>query len=85
MTKENKTVTVNEAASEGVSLEALKESQTGLTETTSEPVVRPADIAGVSNNPTLDNSELTAKLAQLEHRFNVLADALHGTHFDQKF
>lgn len=66
---------------EGVSEEQLAQLQMSQQETKSPPVIRPADLDGVSNDPVKDAGWLTVELAELKRRFNNLIMA----HYDGKF
>ncbi len=76
ITKEDKIASVHKyLADQGLSLDDLAAIQTNQSEVTEEPALRPAEIAGVSNDVALDNAALTAALAALTARFNNLVAA----------
>lgn len=63
----------NEIAANGsFTVEELAAAQTNLIETKEAPTLRPANIAGVSNDPSLSNEALTAKVANLEYLVTYL-------------
>lgn len=62
--------------SNGITIEELTQFQQGLQEVTESPALRPSEITGVSNNPNLSTTELTAKISSLESRFNNLIATL---------
>lgn len=74
-TNKTKEVDVNE----GISPDELKALQENQKE--GENAISPSAIAGVSNDPVLDNATLTSKLVDLERRFNNLNLAHHNGNF----
>lgn len=74
-------IRTNPAYAMGLAIEDLKALQENQVEISEEPLIRPCELEGVSNEPVLSNAQLTAMLVELTCRFNNLNHA----HFEGFF
>lgn len=82
MTDKNERIETLKAYMEanGISMDELATMQSNQSEVTEDPVLRPSEIAGVSNETNKDTATLTAELAALKAVVDNLSIGLSQLH-----